>query len=129
MQREGGDKTTGWIQSSELQRRVAGDTDWLARLKGRGRGDWSVKSHGWVCSEGPKETGHGLGGAVVGWYLPVLVVAEEQLRSGGVRLKVLMKKIAVGRTAGGLEQEVGMRRRQEWHRYMMDREQLVGITG
>ena len=51
-------------------------------------------------------------GAVVGLYLPVLVVTEGQMRSGGVRLKVLMKKVAVGRTAGGLEQAVGIMCRQ-----------------
>ena len=51
------------------------------------------------------------------------------MRSGGVRLKVLMKKVAVGRTAGGFEQAVGIRCRQEWNRYWMSREQLVGITG
>ena len=44
-------------------------------------------------------TGHGLGGAVVGWYLPVLVVDEEQMRRGGARVVVLMKRVAVGRTA------------------------------
>ena len=31
----GGVKITGWIHSSELQRRAAGDADWLARLRGR----------------------------------------------------------------------------------------------
>jgi outer membrane translocation and assembly module TamA len=70
-----------------------------------------------------------LRGAVVGWYLSVLVVNEGQVRSGGVRLKVQMKKVAVDRTAGGVEQAVGIRCRQEWNRYWMSREQLVGITG
>ena len=51
------------------------------------------------------------------------------MRSAGVRLKVLMKKVAVGRTAPGFEQAVGIRCRQEWNRYWMSREQLVGITG
>ena len=104
-----GVKIIGWIQSGELQRRVAGDADWLARLRGRGRGGCSVEDHSWVCNEGPAETGHGLRGAVVGWYLPVLVVNEEQMSSGGVRLKVLMKKVAVGRTAGRFEQAMGIR--------------------
>ena len=78
----GGVKITGWIQSSELQRRAAGDVDWLGRLRGTEREGWSVEDHSWVCSEGPAETGHGLRGAVVGWYLPVLVVDEEQTKSG-----------------------------------------------
>ena len=64
-----------------------------------------------------------------GWYLPVLVVDEEQMKSGGVRVMVLMKRVAVGKTAGGVEQAVGIRCRQEWHRHRMSREQLVGITG
>jgi hypothetical protein len=59
-------------------------------------------------------TGHGLRGAVVGWYLPVLVVDEEQMKKkGGVRVVVLMKRVAIGRTVGGVEQAVGIRCRQE----------------
>ena len=36
---KGGGKTkvTGWMQSVELQRRAAGDADWPARLRWRGR--------------------------------------------------------------------------------------------
>ena len=75
-------------------------------------------------------TGHGLRGAVVGWYLPVLMVVEKQMkRVGGVRVVVLMRRVAVGRTAGGFEQAVGIRCRQEWCKHKMSREQLVGITG
>ena len=61
----------------------------------------------------------------------MLVVDEEQMKSGGVRVMVLMKRVAAGKTAGGVEQAVGIRCRQEWHmyRYRMSREQLVGITG
>ena len=59
----------------------------------------------------------------------MLVVDEEQMRSGGVRVVVQMKRVAVGRTAGGVEQAVGIRCRQEWHRHRMSRGQLVGITG
>ena len=55
---------------------------------------------------------------MVGWYLPVQVVAEKQ-----------MKRVAVGRTAGGVEQAVGIRCRQEWCRHSMSREQLVGTAG
>ena len=118
------------MHSGELQRRAAGDADWLARLRGRAREGWSVEDHSWVCSGGPAVTGHGLRGAVVGWYLPVLVVDEEQMKKkGGVRVVVLMKRVAIGRTAGGVEQAVGIRCRQEWHRHKMSREQLVGITG
>ena len=72
----GREKVTGWMHSGELQRRTAGDADWLARLRGRARKGWRVEDHNWVCSGGPAVTGHGLRGAVVGWYLPVLVVVE-----------------------------------------------------
>jgi len=72
-------KITGWMQSGELQRRAAGNGGWLARLRGKGREGWSVEGHNWACSEGPAATGHGLRGAVVGWYLPMLVVDEEQM--------------------------------------------------
>ena len=81
-------------------------------------------------SRGPAEAGHGLRGAAVGWYLPVLVVDEEQMKKkGGVRVVVLLKRVAIGRTAGGVEQAVGVRGRQEWCKHRMSREQLVGITG
>jgi hypothetical protein len=76
----GGVKITGWMQSGELQRRAAGNADWLARLRGKGREGWSVEGHRWTGSGSPTSTGHGLRGAVVGWYLPVLVVDEEQRR-------------------------------------------------
>ena len=36
---------------------------------------------------------------MVGWYLPVQVVDEKQMKSGGVRVVVVMKRVAVGRTA------------------------------
>ena len=42
---------------------------------------------------------------------------------------VLMKRVAVGRTAGEIEQATGIRCRQEWCRHRMNRKQLVGITG
>jgi hypothetical protein len=125
-----GTKVTGWMHSGELQRRAAGDADWLARLRGRAREGWSVEDHSWVCSGGPAVTGHGLRGAGVGWYLPVMVVDEEKLKKvGGVRVRVRMKKVAVGRTAGGFEQAVGIRCRQEWCVHKMSRRQLVNITG
>ena len=76
--RRGGTKLTGWMQSGELQRRAAGNADWLARLRGKGREGWSVEGHSWAGSGSPAVPGHGLRGAVVGWYLPVLVVDEEQ---------------------------------------------------
>ena len=66
----------------------------------------------------------------MGWYLPVLVVDERKMkRVGGTSVVVLMKRVAVGRTAGGVEQAVGIRCRQEWCKHRMSREQLVGITG
>ena len=51
-----GANITGWMQSGELQRRVASDGDWLARLRGKGREGWSVEEHSWVCSGGPAVT-------------------------------------------------------------------------
>ena len=75
-------------------------------------------------------SGHGQRGAVVGWYLPVMVVDEEKLKKvGGVRVRVRMNKVAVGRTARGFEQAVGIRCRQEWRVHKMSRRQLVDITG
>jgi hypothetical protein len=68
------------MQSNRLQEKVAEDADWLARLRGRGREGWSVEDHSWVCNESPAVTGHGLRVAVVGCYLPVLVVDEKQMR-------------------------------------------------
>ena len=41
----------------------------------------------------------------------------------------MMRRVAGGRTARGLDQAVGIRCRQEWHRHRMGMEQLVGITG
>ena len=101
--RRGGANITGWMQSGELQRRVAGDGDWLARLRGRSREGWSVEEHSWVGSGCPAVPGRGLRGAVVGWYLPVQVVDEKKLNRGGVRVVVVMRRVAVlvGRTAGG----------------------------
>ena len=123
-------KVTGWMHSDELQRRTAGDADWLARQRGRGREGWSVKGNSWVCSGGPAVTEHGLRGSVVGWYLPVLVVDEKQMRRvGGISVVMLMRRVAVGRTAGGVEQAVGIRCRREWYKHKVSREQLVGITG
>ena len=98
---KGGEKSTGWIQSSELQRRAAGIADWLARLRDKAQEGWCVEGHNWECSGSPTAAGHGSRGAVVGWYLPVLIVTEGQVGSGGVGLKVLMKKVEVGRTAPG----------------------------
>ena len=59
-----------------------------------------------ICTKrsSPAIPGHGLRGAVMGWYLPVLVVDGGQMKKfGGVRLMVLMKRVAVDRTAGGFE--------------------------
>ena len=61
--------------------------------------------------------------------LVVDVPDERQMKRGGVKVVVLMKRVAVCRTAGGIEQAVGIRCRQEWHRHRMSREQLVGTTG
>ena len=58
--RRGGANTTGWVQSGGVQRGVASDGGWLARLRGKGREGWSVEGHIWVCGEGPAVTGHGL---------------------------------------------------------------------
>ena len=40
-----------------------------------------------------------------------------------------MKRVAVGRTAGGFDRAVGIKSRREWQRHKMSRGQLVGITG
>ena len=69
-------KVTDWMQSGELQRRVAGRTNWRARLRMKGREGWSVGNHSWKGNGSPAAPGHGLRGAVVGWYLPVLVMNE-----------------------------------------------------
>jgi hypothetical protein len=124
-----GVKVTGWIHSGELQMRAAGDGGWLARLRGRGREGWSVEDRSWVRSGGQAVSGHGQRGAVVGWYLPVLVIDEKLMRVGGTRVVVLMRRVAVGKTAGGVEQAVGIRCRQEWCRHKMGRGQLVETIG
>ena len=49
-EREGGDKITGWMQSSELQRRAAGNAVWLERLRGKARVGWSVLGMQWQPS-------------------------------------------------------------------------------
>ena len=60
----------------------------------------------------------------------MLVVDEKQMRRvGGTSVVVLMRRVAVGTTAGGVEQAVGIRCRQEWRRYKMSRKQMVDITG
>ena len=56
-----------------------------------------MEDHSWVCSEGPAVTRHGLRGAVVGWYLPVLVVDERQMKREGVEVVVLMRRVAGSR--------------------------------
>ena len=95
---------------------------------------WSVEEHDWVCSEGPTVTGYGLRGAVVGCYLPVQVVAgmdEKRLREDGVRVVVMVRRVAVDKEAGGFERAVGIRSRKEWYRHKMSRKQLqlVGMSG
>ena len=40
-----------------------------------------------------------------------------------------MRRVAVGKEAGGFEQAVGIRSRKEWYRHKMSRKQLVGISG
>ena len=74
----------------------------------------------------------GVGGAVVGWYLavPVVPVVDgERWSKGGVKVVVMMKRVAVGKALGGFEQAVGIRSMEEWFRHKMNREQLVGVTG
>ena len=123
-------KVTGWMKSSELQRRAAGNADWPGRLRGKAREGWNVEECRWSDNGSPAVSGHGLRGAVVGWYLPVMVVDEEEMKKvGGGRVRVRMKKVAVGRTAGGFEQAVGIRCRQVWHIHKMSRGQLVEVIG
>ena len=68
---------------------MAGGGGWLAKLRGKGMEGWSVEEHSWVCSGGPAVAGHGLRGAVVVCYLPVLVVGEWGLSRNGVRVVVM----------------------------------------
>ena len=44
------------------------------------------------------------------------------MERGGVKVVVLMRRVAIGRIAGGVEQAVGIRCRQEWHRHRMSRD-------
>ena len=68
------------MQSGELQRRAASDAWWLAGKAEKG-GQRGVECGGaqlgmqWGLSSGR----HGLRRAMVGWYLPVLVVDEKRL--------------------------------------------------
>ena len=118
------------MQSGELQRRAAGNAGWLGRLRGKAKEGWSVEERRWTDNGSPAVAGHGLRGAVVGWYLPVVVVDGEELeKAGGVRVRVMMEEVVVGRTAGGFEQAVRIRCRQEWHTHRMSRSQLVEIIG
>ena len=50
-------------------------------------------------------TGHEQRGAGVhvGWYLPVLVVDEKRLSRNGIRVVVMMRRVAVGKATGGFE--------------------------
>ena len=123
-------QVTGWMESSELQRRAAGDADGLARLRGGAREGWSVEECRWVSSRQPCSTGHGLRGAG-GGLVPASAGGgrEADEEGGGVSVVVLMRRVAVGRTAGGVEQAVGIRCRREWYKHKMSREQLVGMTG
>ena len=59
----------------------------------------------------------------------MLVVDEEQMKNGGVRVAVMVKRMATGRTAGGFDLAVGIKSSREWQRHKMSRKQLVGITG
>ena len=45
--------------------------------------------------------------------MPVQVVDEKKLNREGVRVVVLMRRVAVGRTAGGFDQAIGVRNMQE----------------
>ena len=49
-------KITGWMQSGELQRRAAGDGEWLARLKGKGREGWSAHGGPQLGMQQPNST-------------------------------------------------------------------------
>ena len=75
--------------------------------------------------------GQGLRGAVIGWYLLVVVVDEKKLSRAGVRVGVQMERVAVGEAPGGFVQAVGIRTRSEWCRHNISRRGLVpvGISG
>ena len=53
---KGREKVTGWMQSSELQRRAGGNAVWLERLRGKAREGWSVEGHNWECNGSPAAT-------------------------------------------------------------------------
>ena len=59
----------------------------------------------------------------------MLVVDEKRLNRNGVRVVVMMRRVAVGKAAGGFEQAVRIRSRKERYRHKMSRKQLVGISG
>ena len=131
-----GKMMTGWMQVGELKKKAADERGWRRRLRGAGREGWDVIAGGWVSSAGVIDAdgagkgnrGSGGAGAVLGWYLPVLVV-EERISRAGVRLGVQMRRVAVGLTSGGYVQAVGIRSRREWCRYEMSRRDLTEITG
>ena len=64
-------------------------------------------------------------GELVGWYVPVVVVEERAKRR---QVEVMMRKVAVGKVAGGYDWAVGLTSRREWCRYSMSRNELVGIV-
>ena len=55
----------------------------------------------WEGSGEASVAGQGTRGAVVGWYLPVMVVDEKMLNRAGVRVEVQMRRVAVRETPGG----------------------------
>ena len=67
------------MQSSELQRRAAGNADWLARLRGKDREGWNVEDQNWECSGSPAATGHELRGAVVRSHHVAVVTREAPI--------------------------------------------------
>ena len=63
----GGVDLVGWVQSEVLQRRVAGDGAWQARLRSKCKEEWNVERLRWEGSEEAPIAGQGIRGAVVGW--------------------------------------------------------------
>ena len=80
-----------------------------------------VEGHNWACSGSPAVPGHGPRGAVVWWHLSVLAVDEDQMKSGGVRVVVMMKRVEVSKTASGFDQAMGIRSRRGLQRHKMSR--------
>ena len=98
---------TGYMVVSELQNSsgwqvvvIGWQVEWRVECGG------VVEEYSWAGSGGPAGTGHGMGGAVVGLCLPVMIVDEEiqeKHNTSSVRVVVQMpvRRVATGKTGRG----------------------------